>query len=91
MRKLKFKRVCIINSDTNQYEYMMEDYNPNLTDMNILCSIFEVTKHVWKGHNMYKVVRRADNTIRYDRYEVYVVTQYVPNWYENLRRKVLGW
>lgn len=91
MRKVLIKRVCLINGDTNQSDYITQDFLPTLSDKTILCSFYEVGKHVWQGHNMYKVVQRADGTTRYDRYEVFVVTQYVPSWYNNLIRKVRGW
>ena len=91
MKAIKIKRVCLFNADTEQYSYMEQDFLPTLDDFAILNYIFEYGKHVWKGHTMYKVVVRSDGTTRFDGYEVFTVTQYVPSWYDNLRRKVRGW
>lgn len=83
MRKVKIKRLVYHHLGTNEIYYGGFEYDGNLTDENILGTLFTLGKHEWcpNGYGMYQLNQKGELVYRIG---VETFYQYQKSWYDML-------
>ena len=72
MRKMKIKRVFLVDDMTGNSFIYGQEFFGTLSDYAILCAIHEIGKTVWIGRDLYHIVH-MNGQIRRLRYEIHTL------------------
>ena len=83
MRKIKVKRLIYNHLGTGEIHYGGYEFDGNLTDDNILGTIFTLGKHQWRpnGYGMYQLNQKGELVYRIG---VETFYRYQKSWYNRL-------
>lgn len=90
MKKKLTKRVSLICPWTHEEIILSNEFNPSLTDYDILCSLYSPLLHEWIFDELWVKIPYKDSNIKMPQYrfEVWEHIEYQEQWFDRLIRKI---